>query len=559
MRAPIGRLTPLVPLRSHAGTLMRATTSPAPKSPIEGYDLNHHYLTGSPAGLLAALRKTVEAGAGGEVPPPAANFLAFVGAAARRAPEIAAGLRALRDDAGPAGHAFVDAFLRAAERPPPRGPARTAEDLDARWSEFFATGEPAPLREIVAVLAWKDWLREHVEGLLRERTWTDLLFGARRRAQLIERLGALDVRVDVERATVRNATDLDGAILRPDLSVDGERVATLQQALPRPLTAPELMTIAVKTSALWSLASNAAAHPMVVDACLEALAGADARVRLSLQAVVAHARLAHGEFAAALALADEALAVEPGDARSLETRRLAREGLAREAAWALLDATSDAAVGAAIDTAPLRARAQEHAPEAYRVLAVVRSPDGVGDPSRGGVAGEHDLVFRGDRVRGGRWFWDPTSAQGLADEWITLPTAHFENPGLWVCLPDRVRDPNHRALRRESYVALAARAPDAVERRPRPDGAYLGLRYDGAELPGLPAVIKPPDGALAVTLWLRESDGALVGAEVRSAGGDRAAPALVRMVFLYDEGLPEIEAPSSFVDARNGAPTRPDA
>lgn len=527
---------------------------------MEGYDLQDHYRTGSPTRLLAALRKTLEESPGGDAPPPPENYAAFVGAAARREPEIAAGLRALRDDVGPAGHPFVDAFLRAVERPPTRGPVRSAEDLDARWSEFFATGDLAPLREIVAVLAWKDWLREHVEGLLRQRTWTEVLFGKKRRTRLSERLAALGVRVDVERATVGNATDLDGVILRPDLSADGARVAALQQALPRPLTAPELMVIAVKTSALWSLASNATSHPLVVDACLEALPGADGRVRLSLQAVVARARLAHGEFAAALALTEDALAAEPEDAGALETRRRAREGLGREAAWALLDAQGDADAGAAPDTAPLRERAQGHAPEAYRVLAEMRSPDGVGNPQRGGVSGEHDLVFRGDRVRGMRWFWDPTMAQGLADEWISLPTAHYENPGLWVCLPDRVRDPDHRALRRESYVALTAQVPDAVERRTRPEGVYLGLRYDGLHLHSLSAVTQLPEGDLAATVWLRESDGALVGAVVGpSTGGDLEAPALVRMVFLYDESLPEIEAPSSFVDARNAVPTRPDA
>ena len=92
------------------------------------------------------------------------------------------------------------------------------------------------------------------------------------------------------------------------------------------------------------------------------------------------------------------------------------------------------------------------------------------------------------------------------------------------------------------------------------DGAFIVLRYDGVRLPTLAKVVPSPEAALAVTVWLREADGALVGAVVRASTGDeREALALVRTVFLYGELVRTIEAPTSFIDGSNAVPSGPAA
>ncbi|MEZ4410116.1 MAG: hypothetical protein R3A52_27110 [Polyangiales bacterium] len=522
----------------------------APKaSPFEGYDVNRHYRTGSASALLDVIRRASVEGADVRASP-----VIFLGAAARRDPELAAGVRALREGAAATGRPLLDAILREAARPPPRGPARSAEDLDARWSEFFATGDLAPVREVVAVLSWKDWLREHVESLLRERPWTDFLLGAKRRAALAAKLLALGVRVDLDRATVVNALDLDGVILRADLGVDGDKVKALQSALPRPLTGPELMTLAVKNSAMWSLTANGAAHPAVVDALREALPSAEPRARLSLLRVLARVELTRGELDAALSHAEEVLTAEPDEVGARRVRAVARGNIAVRSAWAVLDARGEPAD----DPSALRERARAQTPDAYRVLAEMRPVDRPGNPQRDGVFMEQNATFRGDRVRGFRWNWDASSQQALADEWVTIPPAHYENPGLWVRFPPEMnlRAPENERVRRGPYVALLARAPDACERCALPEGVHVALRYDGARLPAIDGLFPSPGTTVTVTVWLRESDAALVGAVVRDpTAGD--APPIVRTVFLQGELVPEVEAPAKFIDGSEGVAREP--
>lgn len=530
---------------------MTAKAQPPRPSPFQGYDINHHYRTGSAPALLAEVRKAVEQDA--TLP---ANLAVFVGAAARRDPELAAGVRALCGGAQARGRLSLDAILREAEGPPARGSAHSAEGLDARWSEFFATGDLAPLREIVAVACAKDRLREHIEGLLRERRWTDFLFGAKRRAELVERLRPLGIRVDLDRATVENAADLDAVIMRKDFAADEGRVKALQRALPRPLTAPELTPIAVKASAIWSLNANGLSHDAVVDACLEALPGADARARLSLLGVLANARLARGKFAEALALAEETLSAVPDDERAMAAGQQAREGLAVDAAWTVLDGRGEPTD----DPAALRERARRQSPEAYRVLADMRSADRPGDPQRRGLVRQLDATLRGDRVHCLRCFWDEPSGTTLADEWITIPPVQYENPGLWVRVPPEIndREVEVRTVRRGSYAALLAQPPSAAERLVGADGALVALRYDGVDLPVLPDVTSRPESRAEVTVWLRESDSALVGAVVRSpAVDDREAVDLVRTIFVYGAPAHAIEAPASFLDATKGEWTKP--
>jgi hypothetical protein len=509
-----------------------------------------HYRDRASDRLLDALRHVTAEDPAKRPPHQRAMQVAFFAAALRADASLAGGARALHDGAPAAGRAFLDDVLAEARRPARRGPAQTAVDLDVRWSEFFATGDVAPLREIAAVLAWPDRLRAHVTGLLTEKRWSDALFGSasKRRADLAERLRPLGVRVDAAAGDVLNAADLDCLTLLRGTAVAADKVKALQQALPSPLGAPDLVYMSTKTSALWSLASNGARHAPVLALCAEVLAEAAGPARLSLLSALGHARLERGDVDEALALADEALAAEPGDETFLALRAQAKEGASLRAAKRLL-ARSFEAGEAVEDTSALRSLARKHAPSAFRVLADVRAAGAPGNPSADGLTASWDVTFRGDRSRGWRWFWDVASGEALADRWVTLGAAHYENPGLWVRFPDGMRAAEQRSLQREHFLALLTRAPDAGRRHATPAGEHVALRYDAAELGALAPVAELPSGRGDATLWLRAVDGALVAAAVAAGGAE--AP-WVRCVFAYDDEAPTVEAPEEFIDARQG-------
>lgn len=510
-----------------------------------------YYRGGSPARLLEVLRQLVDDQVAKLPPEQRALQVTFFAAAARGDATVASGVRALRDAAVSAGRAFLDEVLAEAGRPARRVPVATATDLDVRWSEFFATGDLAPIGEILAVLSWPERLRAHLTRLFTERRWTDVFGGAdSRRAALAERLRGVGFRVD-EAGTIGNAADLDCLAILRGIHTDPDKVKRLQAALPSPLGMPELLYMSTKTAALWSLASNGVRHEPVFDACARALARAEGPARFSLLVVVGNARLARGEYAEALKLAEAALAVEPDDEGSLALRSEAGEGVAIASVKALLARTPEE--GEAVDDpASLRALARSHAPPAFRVLARVREAGKPGNPAADGLTAAWDVTFRGDRSKGLRWFWSPEENSALADQWVTVGSAHYENPGLWVRFPDGLRANEQRALQREHFLALLTRAPAAARRHAAPAGEHLALRYDDAELGALAPVATLPGGRGDVTLWIRAADGALVGAVVTA--GDVDAPWL-QCVYLGEDAAPMIEVPEEFVDARQGMRT----
>lgn len=509
--------------------------------------LNGYYRDRVPARLIEALRLVASGGLAKADAHQRAMQVTFFAAAVRGDDATLAEVRGLRDGAPAAGRAFLDEVLAEANRPARRGPANTALDLDLRWNEFFATGDAAPVREIADVLAWPDRLRAHVTRLLTEKRWTDALFGSapKRRTELAGRLRPIGVRVDVDAGAVLNAVDLDCLALLRGTSAAPDKVKALQQALPSPLGAPDLIYMSTKTSAVWSLASNAARHPPVLDACAEALARAEGHARLSLLSVVGHARLERGDFDEALALADQALAAEPGDETFVALRAQAEEGAARRAARELFARSFEAGEPAG-DTSALRSRARSHAPPAFRVFADVRAAGTPGNPKADGLTSSWDVAFRGDRSKGWRWFWSEPDGQALADRWVTLGAAHYENPGLWVRFPDDLRVAEQRALRRDHFLALTERAPDDARRHA---GGLVALRYEAADLIALAPVTELPDGRGDATLWLRAEDGALVGASVRAGGAEQSR---TQYAFTYDDAATTIEAPADFIDARHG-------
>lgn len=518
--------------------------------------LSGYYRGGAPEAAVEALRHlSRQPELEGRPPDSLVSAASFFAAVGRRSPEVLPAYRALRDSATPAGRRLIEGVLRLAEWPEEPRPIAAAADLDRRWGAFLATGEAAPVREIIAVLSWEDRLRAALEGWLRRRRALDLVLGrARRRAGLARRLGPLGIDVDAEAGRVRTAVDLDCAAIMRGGAVAPDKVRPLQQALPFPLGAAELGYMSTKATALWSLSANAARHPLVLAACAEALAAvpADAtQARLSLLAVLAEAHLGAGAPDAALAAAEQALAIDPSDPEALQRRERARRRGAIERARRLFDECEPAGAATEAAVTGLRQRGAAARPGRYRVHAELRGAGRPGNPHREGLAAEWDVLVDGDRFRGERWFWDAESGEALADRWVTLGADHYENPGLWVRWPDPVRDAEHGALRLEAYEELLRRPPDVAERCERGGAGFLILFYGAVRLPRLQPLLGSEDATCEVRLWLGEGDAALAGAVVRarcrSAVGEIEEE--LRQVFLPAQEEPEILAPAESVDA----------
>jgi hypothetical protein len=130
--------------------------------------------------------------------------------------------------------------------------------LDLLWGEFFVTGQAAPIERIFSILDSDDRVRQRLEVWLRETP----LFGRSRRRAAAAALTSAGVVVDLERKVIVSTGDLDCLCC----SIAEQRVPIFK-ILPFELTSAELIALAVKGTALWSLRLNARDHEKVAEVC----------------------------------------------------------------------------------------------------------------------------------------------------------------------------------------------------------------------------------------------------------------------------------------------------
>jgi hypothetical protein len=160
-------------------------------------------------------------------------------------------------------HAAIPRRLQEATSDPafPRAmqvPIERPESLDLLWAEFFVTGQAEPVERIFTTLDGNDRVRERLTTWLAERA----LFGGAKRRASAELLAAAGIVVDLERRTIVTAGDLDCLCF----AIAEQRVPIFKM-LPFELTPEEVMTLATKASALWSLRLNARDHDKVAEVC----------------------------------------------------------------------------------------------------------------------------------------------------------------------------------------------------------------------------------------------------------------------------------------------------
>jgi len=137
-------------------------------------------------------------------------------------------------------------------------PIERPENLDLLWGEFFVTGQAEPIERIFTTLDREDRVRQRLQHWLQQTS----LFGGSKRRAAASTLASAGVVVDLERKAIVSTGDLDCMCF----SIAEQRVPIFKM-LPFELTHVEVMTLATKGAALWSLRLNARDHEKVAEVC----------------------------------------------------------------------------------------------------------------------------------------------------------------------------------------------------------------------------------------------------------------------------------------------------
>jgi hypothetical protein len=143
------------------------------------------------------------------------------------------------------------------------GPISTPLDLDICWGEFLVTGSLEVVKRIIEVLDWKDLIRSLMDEALRGLDSGGI------------RLSESQWQSFAELGILISTTD---AVPYPHIAVPGDvdlliwhrlqKRHEASAALVRQLGQEQLVHIATKGAALWSLRSNAEQHPSVKGLCV---------------------------------------------------------------------------------------------------------------------------------------------------------------------------------------------------------------------------------------------------------------------------------------------------
>ena len=214
--------------------------------------LQSFYRTPDPAGALRAFEAWLES-----TDPTVVELHAYTRMAAASA-AVRTGIEALHGRKP----AVVDAVLKGFDAPAfPRvgsGPP-SPEEMDLLWVEFLVTGALEPVLRIVRVLDEPDLTRSRLTHWLATTTG---FFGKRERARYLPILARCMIPVLVETSSIDGPLDVDLSIAL------AARAGRLQFAeLPIPLSPSELVRIAAKSAAVWSLKASAEVHRPVRDLC----------------------------------------------------------------------------------------------------------------------------------------------------------------------------------------------------------------------------------------------------------------------------------------------------
>lgn len=422
--------------------------------------INNYYRSGTPAKAVAALEYLLSSGWVDEDEPGRGVLTSYIfRRIAESVPEIREKAWTLFDHCSPAWRRFVvsllldagdeksQALLARVRRQEPHlvgtseknlstglnAMRRTIEsplELDLLWGEFLVTGSHQPVRRIIHVLEWPDRIREHLDQWLQVQPIN--LLGRWQRSRTLARLEELGIPCHADACRVDTLEDLDCFSALQDLEIVPERFKQVEGLLPFALDPADLIHIAIKSAAAWSLGSQARQHPIVLATCEQEAKRRPGRAKIMLLEIVARAYQMAAEspeqFTGACQMISEyhaALANGSEKAwRELENLAQLQEDPTNGGFRSLPDPAQ-----AAADCSRKLARVRSYASR-LTIRNLARSDL----ESRGHrqIEWRFHLVEPGD-CHVNQIAWD-TELGEVFDEWISVGRKHYRNTGFWVDL-----------------------------------------------------------------------------------------------------------------------------
>jgi len=137
-----------------------------------------------------------------------------------------------------------------------------ASDLDFLWAEFVITGDENAVKKIISVLGWPDRFRKKLSDYLKSAI-------AKSEKEAIVNILDKDynVKCDISAQLIDSFEDLD-IFISSHLQSQKDRIERFQKICKAlNLTEKDILYMAIKGSAEWSLASNAQQHKKVFEIC----------------------------------------------------------------------------------------------------------------------------------------------------------------------------------------------------------------------------------------------------------------------------------------------------
>jgi hypothetical protein len=222
-------------------------------------------------------------------------------------PEV---IPAYREIAQRTNDPLVGAVLERAERhaeyAPHLAPVEAPIDIDFLWAEFGLTGAAAPVRRVIGIFDWPQFLRPRLER------W---LVGAPsgERVALCARLAESGIICDADAKEIISHDDSDALAVVDEwgLNAPAEQFKRFVEAMPWPLTSPDIAYLLLKGNARWTLALNASQHDVVLEISQAELKSATWLTKLALLDAISAALLVRRDYEAASAQIRQYLAIDP--------------------------------------------------------------------------------------------------------------------------------------------------------------------------------------------------------------------------------------------------------
>lgn len=157
------------------------------------------------------------------------------------------------------------------------------DPLDFFWIDFFVTGDKEPVIKLIEILSWKDLLREKLND------WISAKQNPSEISKLERLLNMMEFNADLRNRKIGFVGDLDclySANLQDSGSAHERSKPGVEIRKILNLTEEDLIYMATKGAAMWSLQSNAQQHARVLEICKEELALRTDKAAIELTVIV---------------------------------------------------------------------------------------------------------------------------------------------------------------------------------------------------------------------------------------------------------------------------------